>query len=264
MSNTDDIVKIVYFDEGSATDYVQLKTGGSFMSEIDTTDDKSAEGGAEIKGSIGVRACFANLVKGSVSAEGSLSASFKDDTVVKSIVTNTVLTDFLAAVDGEGSDKRIEKFDNCKIVQIPGSISSLSLLTPYLSMLRSGQGIEAGGFNISLDKLDSTLTKAKGYFEFFGNNDDGSRIVLRFNGLGFKNNYKQGNLLNMNLRLYAVNVGKTRTAELAADKELSLEGFSSATNPDYVEGAENEESAVGEDESLDMYDVILAGVVSNG
>ena len=48
MSNTDDIVKIVYFDEGSATDYVQLKTGGSFMSEIATTDDKSAEGGAEI------------------------------------------------------------------------------------------------------------------------------------------------------------------------------------------------------------------------
>ena len=68
----------------------------------------------------------------------------------------------------------------------------------------------------------------------------------------------------MNLRLYAVNVGKTRIAELAADKELSLEGFSSATNPDYVEGAEDEESAVGEDESLDMYDVILAGVVSNG
>lgn len=29
----------------------------------------------------------------------------------------------------------------------------------------------------------------------------------------------------MNLRLYAVNVGKTRIAELAADKELSLEGF---------------------------------------
>ena len=136
MSNTDDIVKIVYFDEGSATDYVQLKTGGSFMSEIATTDDKSAEGGAEIKGSVGVRAWFANLVKGSASAEGSLSASFKDDTVVKSIVTNTVLTDFLAAVDGEESDKRIEKFDNCKIVQIPGSISSLSLLTPYLWMER--------------------------------------------------------------------------------------------------------------------------------
>ena len=76
MSNTDDIVKIVYFDEGSATDYVQLKTGGSFMSEIATTDDKSAEGGAEIKGSIGVRAWFANLVKGSVSAEGSLSVSY--------------------------------------------------------------------------------------------------------------------------------------------------------------------------------------------
>ena len=68
----------------------------------------------------------------------------------------------------------------------------------------------------------------------------------------------------MNLRLYAVNVGKTRIAELAADKELSLEGFSSATNPDYVEGSEVVETTVGDDESLDMYDVILAGVVSNG
>ena len=264
MGKADDIVKIVYFDEGSATDYVQLKTGGSFMTEIAKTDGTSGEGEAEIKGSVGVRAWFANLIKGSVSAEGSLSASFTDDTVVKSIVTNTVLTDFLAAVEGEESDERLEKFDNCKLAQIPGSISSLSLFTPYLSMLRSGQGIEAGEFNISLDKLDSTLTKAKGYFEFFGIKDDDSRIVLRFNGLGFKNNYKQGNLLNMNLRLYAVNVGKTRITELAADKELSVEGFSSATNPDYVESAEDAESATGDDESLDMHDVILAGVVSNG
>ena len=43
-----------------------------------------------------------------------------------------------------------------------------------------------------------------------------------------------------------------------------VEGFSSATNPDYVEGSEEVETTVGDDESLDMYDVILAGVVSNG
>lgn len=264
MDKTDDIVKIVYFDEGSATDYVQLKIGGSFMTEIAKTGATSDEGEAEVKGSVGVRAWFANLIKGSVSAEGSLSASFKDDTVVKSIVTNTVLTDFLAAVEGKESDERIEIIDNCKIVQIPGSISSLSLLTPYLSMLRSGQGIEAGKFNISLDKLDSTLTKAKGYFEFLGIKNDDSRIVLRFNGLGFKNNYKQGNLLNMNLRLYAVNVGETQIAELAADKELSVEGFSSAANPDYVASVDDAESTASDDESLVMYDVILAGVVSNG
>ena len=61
-----------------------------------------------------------------------------------------------------------------------------------------------------------------------------------------------------------MNVGKTRITELAADKELSVEGFSSATNPDYVESAEDAESATGDDESLDMHDVILAGVVSNG
>lgn len=72
------------------------------MSEIATTDDKSAEGEAEIRGSVGVRAWFANLVKGSVSAEGSLSVSFKDDTAVKSIVTNTVLqTSLLLWTEGK-------------------------------------------------------------------------------------------------------------------------------------------------------------------
>lgn len=76
-----------------------------------------------------------------------------------------------------------------------------------------------------MDKLDFTLTKAKGCFAFFDIKDDGSRNVLRFNSLGFKDNYRQGNLLNMNLRLYTVNVGNTWIAELAAGKELSLEGF---------------------------------------
>lgn len=72
------------------------------MSEIATTDDKSAEGEAEIRGSVDVRAWFANLVKGSVSAEGSLSVSFKDDTAVKSIVTNTVLqTSLLLWTEGK-------------------------------------------------------------------------------------------------------------------------------------------------------------------
>lgn len=72
------------------------------MSENATTDDKSAEGEAEIRGSVDVRAWFANLVKGSVSAEGSLSVSFKDDTAVKSIVTNTVLqTSLLLWTEGK-------------------------------------------------------------------------------------------------------------------------------------------------------------------
>ena len=131
MDTARDIVKIVYFDEGSATDYVQLRSGGSFMTEIETTSSVVDGGGVGAQASVGVRAWFAGLMRGSISAEGSLSASFRDDTVVKSIVTNTVLTDFLQAVDTHQEGCRIRRFNNCKIVQIPGSISSMTLLTPY-------------------------------------------------------------------------------------------------------------------------------------
>jgi len=258
------IVKIVYFDEGSATDYVQLRNGGSFIAEIETTSGVTDEGGAGVKASVGLRALFAGLMHGSVSAEGSLSASFRDNTVVKSIVTNTVLTDFLEAVDTHQEDCQIKRFNNCKISQIPGSISSMTLLTPYLSMLRSGQGVEAGEFNISLDKLNSTLMNAKGYFEFLGNEDEKSKVILRFNGLGFKNNYKQGNLLNMNLCLYAVHVGRTSTDDLAMEKELDVAGFSPTTNPDYGEMPDSGNDNGSSFEELDMYDVILAGVVADG
>lgn len=140
----------------------------------------------------------------------------------------------------------------------------MTLLTPYLSMLRSGQGVEAGEFNISLDKLDSTLMNAKGYFEFLGIEDEKSKVILRFNGLGFKNNYKQGNLLNMNLCLYAVYVGRTSTDDLAMDKELNVVGFSPASNPDYGETPDSATDNGSSFEELDMYDVILAGVMADG
>lgn len=264
MDVISDIVKIVYFDEGAATDYVQLRSGGSFMTEVKKTNDVSDRGMAEAKGAMGVRAWFAGLMHGSVSVEGAFSASFRDDTVVKSIVTNTVLTDFLEAVDSQGENAQIIRFDNCKIAQVPGSISSMTLLTPYLSMLSSGQGVEVGDFSISLDQLDSTLTKAKGYFEFLGIKEDKPEVVLRFNGLGFKNNYKQGNLLNMNLSLYAVRVGTTRLGDLTVDKELDVTGFSSIKNPDYGETDENENDFSSDNKELEMYDVILAGVVADG
>lgn len=259
-----DLVKIVYFDEGSATDFVQLKNGGSLMAEVETTESSSKDGQAGADAKAGIRGGIVGLLRGSAEVQGSIAASFRDGTVVKSVITNTVLTDFLNAVNEQGDCSVITQFDRLRIVQIPGSISSLSLLTPYFSMIKSGQSIPAGDLNISVDKLDSTLSKAKGYFEFLGTEDEEPKVILRFNGLGFKNNYKQGNLLNMHLKLYAVRVGETRLSELSADNELRMEGFSKATNPDYVEEVSAKNVPPVEEKELPMYDVILAGVSVNG
>ena len=49
MDTASGIVKIVYFDEGSATDYVQLRNGGLLITEIETTSGVVDEGGSWCK-----------------------------------------------------------------------------------------------------------------------------------------------------------------------------------------------------------------------
>lgn len=260
---SDSIIKIVYFDEGSATDCIQLQQGGAveFVVREASTDSNSND--ASAKGSVGGKARFLRLLHADVSATGAISSSSGTETVINSVVTNTVLTDFLDLVEeADPNPSAIRTFAKCKIEQIPGSISGMSLFTPYFSMFRGGQTIEAGDFDIALDKLDSTLSKAKGYFEFLGIPNRGKPVIFRFNGLAFKNNYRPSNLLSMNLRVYAIEVGECCLADFNAEQELALEGFKGKPNPDYTEDGDAESRPSGE--KLKMYDVLLAGVSSHG
>ena len=116
---------------------------------------------------------------------------------------------------------------------------------------------------ISIDKLDSTLSKAKGYLEFVGKEKDKPDVVIRFNSAAFKNNYRPSDLLRMNLKLYATLVGECRLSDLTPDNEFKLEGFSAGKdNPDYQPNTET--TSIQDEPLLKVYDVILAGVKTNG
>ena len=261
------IVKIVYFDEGSATDFIQLHNGGSLISQVESKKADSTDVTVGAKASVRVGAKILEYIglAAKVEADSSISGDRVDSTVAKSILANTVLTDFLEVVKEQGNNCPVESFEGRRIVQVPGSISSMSLLTPYLSMVRGGQVIPAGDLNISIDKLDSTLTKAKGYFEFLGVGGPGvstnGNVVFRFNGNAFKNNYRPANLQKMKLKLYAVYVGDCCLDDLTVNSELSIKGFEAKDNPNY-----SPESCKSDNDSTDtlkMYDVILAGVAAN-
>lgn len=258
------VVKIVYFDEGSATDYIQMYNGGSLFYKAESKEADVKDGSAVLETKVGVGAKLRGfLFRGSADADGSLGASFKDDTVMRSVLTNTVLTDFLETVEAQdGKPAPIRTFSDRRIAQIPGSLSTMTLLTPYLSMAKSGQDISAGEFDIALDKLDSTLNSAKGYLEFLGVQKGRRNIILRFNARAFKNNYRPANLQHMKLKLYAVYVGTSRLSDLMMANELSAEGFDSETNPEYRGPDQPERST--DDALLAMYDVILAGVRAGG
>ena len=109
---------------------------------------------------------------------------------------NTILTDFIDLVEQysaeeqtEPEKKIIENFSGYTISAPKDSLSYIALISPYLSMLKSGSSVPAGEFNIAMDKLDNAMNNAKGYYEFLGEKES-KKVIFRFNIKAFKNNYK--------------------------------------------------------------------------
>lgn len=268
------ICKIVYFDEDSVTDYVQIIAGGELekTTELLKQSTKSAEGTGEAKVSVGISKIFKALVglEAQASAEVSIGASINTNKMVRNIVKNTILTDFLNIIDADAKTKSnklakgsIKKFEGYEITIEKDSLSYIVMVSPYFSMMKTSSGIPAGEFNISIEKLENALKNAKGYYEFIATKDQ-SQVVLRFNIDALKNNYKINDLLKMNLSIYAIKVGTTSISKLNINNELEIDvSLVKKDNPEYEKTYLSESENCSKTKILDVYDVLLAGVEVN-
>lgn len=226
------LCKIIYFDDDSVTDYLQLMSGGSLelTTELLNSTSKSGEGKIEGSANIGVGGVLKALLGWNVDASASTSAqgSFSGEKMVRNIIKNTILTDFVNSLDENDSKVyvsklpkgTIKKFKDYKITVEKDTLSYFVMVSPYLNMFQSGSVIPSGELNISLDKLDNALRNAKGYYEFIESKGN-SQVVLRFNIKSFKNNYMISDLLKMNLSIFAIKVGDT-TLEMLDIKVKSI------------------------------------------
>lgn len=270
--NKSRLCKIVYFDEESVTDYIQIVAGGALEKTTEllneTKDSGSASTGAKAK--IGVSGILKALIGFELAATGeaSLETSFNSNQMAKNIVKNTILTDFIDIMEqGEEGDENesgaIRKFTGYLISAPKDSLSYVALISPYLSMLKGGTAISAGDFNIAIDKLDNTIKSAKGYYEFVGTKGE-ERVIFRFNIKSFKNNYKAPDLMKMDISIYAIKVGTSTIEKLNFNNEFEIDQtFTKKDNPVYQKIANESESAGDETKDLDVYDVLLAGVEIN-
>lgn len=265
------ICKIVYFDEESVTDYVQIVAGGQLeeTTELLKSRDLKEEQNANASGNVGISGIFKALLgwEASASADISSGLSFNSNKMVKNIVKNTILTDFLKTIEDSNVGKTtlrlpkgtIKQFKGYKISAEENSLSYMVMVSPYLSMLKNGSAIPAGEFSIAVDKLDQALRNAKGYYEFVGTKGR-SRVILRFNINSFRNSYTISDLLKMDLSIYAIKVGRTSLDNLNVNKELGMKvSIIPKDNPSYEPSNETEESTVSSP-VLDVFDVLLAGV----
>lgn len=257
------ICKVVYFDENSVTDYVQIVAGGKLEKTTELLNESNAlagvKGQAEVKAGIGGVVFGLLGLKASATAETEGESNFSTSKMAKNIVKNTILTDFLSVIEAD-TNSPIVKFDEYEISAPKDSMSYVALISPYLSMLKGGKGIPAGDYDIAIDKLDNTIKSAKGYYEFVGSKDD-KQVIFRFNINSFRNNYKAPDLMKMDISIYAIRVGSSTISKLNFSNEFEIEETNTKKdNPEYDGKHKRNDDNKNDEVKLNVYDVLLAGV----
>lgn len=263
--NNNQLCKVVYFDEESITDYIQIIKGGKLekTTELLEQGETQAEASVEGKASLGVGGMFKALVgmESSISTDSSLQTAFNTQEMARNIIKNTILTDFINIIDDDDNKdgKSIEAFEGYSISIHKDSLTYVALISPYLAMIKGGPGIPSGDYNIAIDKLDNAMKSAKGYYDFIGKKDK-KTVIFRFNIKSFKNNYKVTDLLRMDIVLYAIKVGKSSISKLDFNSELDIEPTAPRDNPTYDGNIDTNVVDKNSDIKLDVFDVLLAGV----
>lgn len=267
-------LKIVYFDEAFVADFMQIIAGGELKKTTEFINEVKSE--IEGKGSVDARLdtsksilpkVFSFLSGGIINAEGGVSANLsrKSDGIVKNILENTLLADFIALLE---SDKRRTKNKRCsgirifpKVVVKPeeNSFTYMMLIAPFLGMIdgelpfRSSDG---DTMRIDITKIEETIKKGRGYYEFVAS-VGAEDVILRFNRSAFRNSYTMSDLPKMQLTYYAIHVGQIEKSDLQVQKEFEFGATKSSKRVDYV--SESEGHAVSA--AMNVYDVVLAGVL---
>ena len=104
------ICKIVYFDEESVTDYVQIMAGGELETTTELLNSRDANEKQGIKGKAkgGISGVFKALLgwEATFSTDVSAGIGFSSNKMVRNIVKNTILTDFLNVIDSDDKGKQ--------------------------------------------------------------------------------------------------------------------------------------------------------------
>ena len=245
------ILNVIYFDEEAAIDYITISDGGKAISEIINTEQETDTSKLESETSTGFKIPFFTWFN--LQAKIGINSNINNinDGVVKSTLTNTILTDYIKKAD---TDEKIKKISNYQITPIKDSVSYYKMYTPYMLLIKKELNDKISA-EVDITKIDEVLKETKGYYEFLATNGK-EQVIIRFNISSFKNNYKINNILGMNLLLYGVNVGSAEKDDFSIEKEFEQNESKEITADEILEVT----SKAPEHKKLKIYDIVLAGV----
>ena len=253
QQSTSQMIKIVYFDEQSASDYLDITAGGKAVTTTEDVKKRAVDSQAKLETTLAARFSWLPFIGASGEAGVGLNMSREGQSMLSKTLSNTILTDYLGQVEG---DARIARLSAVTVTAATNSLAFMKMYTPYMiASKESSDGID-------LALLDEALSQAKGYYELVGEAKEGGRkCVLRFNIRAFRNNYGLTDLIRMDLTYHGIHVGRTTEASLGMEAEMSVQRTSTPLSPlDLVDGIDEHSAGVLK---LPVYDVLLAGVALN-
>lgn len=241
------MIKVVYFDEESASDYLDISAGGKTAATSENVKDRTTNLHGEVETRLAAKFSWLPFVGGSAEVGGGVDISSAGQSILRKTLSNTILTDYLTKADG---DARVTQLRDLRVTAAKDSMSFTKMFTPYMVMLKMDD------LPLDLARMDDALTGAKGYYELLATGPDGSKRVLRFNIKAFRNNYGLTDLGRMRLVFHGILVGQTTEAALSMQAEMTGGADGPVvTAVELVDGVKEHA-----DDMLDVYDVMLAGV----
>ena len=161
------MIKIVYFDEGSATDYLTIKNGGSLV--IENQSKTKRQHSENLQAGVRVKSLLNYLFfKGDADVGLNVDLSNLGESLIKTTISNTILSDFLDIVDKNNHNEVIELSDY-KVHAAKNSIAYFQTITPFLRMTEGNIMIDED-FKFKIDAMHDTLKQSKGYYELLATN----------------------------------------------------------------------------------------------
>jgi hypothetical protein len=264
----DDYIKIVFFDGISIEDYLKVRFGGERIQEVLDTGKTSTDMniGSELSGQAGgkTKALGGLLAASGLRAKARRQASRQRNMSLKS----TFLTDYLELFE---KDKYVHVFRGYDLEAYGQSMTHFKMMAPYVSIVDGKLPVdEAGEMHIDLKSFNKSLDNTRGYLEMIGKKDGKPNVVLRFKNEAFYNGYSLYDITKMDLVFHAIKVGTSKEAGISFVDEITkitnvYENEPSLPEDGFTNSPEDNptEKQSGSFETLDVYDVVFAGVVAS-
>lgn len=126
-------IKIIYFDEGSATDLLYILGGGKSTDKEEKIVTKTTQLAAGAEAQAGAKINLLTKITAGMGIDGSADASREGRSILSKAIESTVLTDYIRCTENEAKS-HITVFTKCKPYAFPGSFTYFKMLTPFLTM----------------------------------------------------------------------------------------------------------------------------------